>query len=91
MKTDRIILAGLLMLIAGCGDRPDPVARATKALADNERARKVCQSQGKKIAPLDIWRRRDGVYMCQAQCQIPYEPGLKTHYKVEGQPWECGK
>ena len=29
--------------------------------------------------------------MCQAQCQIPYEPGLKTHYKVEGEPWECGQ
>ena len=95
MKTDRIILAGLLILIAGC-DGPITKERAAearqlKAIADNERARKVCQSQGKKIAPLDIWRPRDGVYMCQAQCQIPYEPGLKTHYKVEGQPWECGK
>ena len=60
MKTDRIILAGLLILIAGCEDRPDAVTRATKSVADNERARKVCQSQGKKIAPLDIWRRQDG-------------------------------
>jgi hypothetical protein len=63
----------------------------TNKPTDHERARKICEAKKQQNAPLSVWRKRDGRYMCQAQCQITYDPVLKVWYKAEGEPWECGK